>query len=136
LSEGHGGLFGAVTARAEAQCLRLALVYALLDKAEAIDAPHLFAAFALWEYCEASARLIFGSALGDPVADSILRSLRCAGAAGMSRTELRDLFKRHQSADRIGAALEMLRRKGLALPTAEATDGRPAERWRASHVAI
>jgi len=31
LSEGSGGLHGSVTARAEAQCIRLALVYALLD---------------------------------------------------------------------------------------------------------
>ena len=31
LSEGHPGLFGAVTSRAEAQVVRLALIYALTD---------------------------------------------------------------------------------------------------------
>src|SRR5206468_4028956 len=41
LSEGKPGLFGCVTARAEAQVLRLALVYALMDEAETIDKPHL-----------------------------------------------------------------------------------------------
>ena len=36
LSEGYPGLFGAVTGRAEAQCLRLALAYALMRGASEI----------------------------------------------------------------------------------------------------
>ena len=35
------GLLGAITARAEAQTIRLALVYALLDRAAQIDVIHL-----------------------------------------------------------------------------------------------
>ncbi|MCC7081806.1 MAG: DUF3987 domain-containing protein [Burkholderiales bacterium] len=131
LSEGHPSLLGAVTARAEAQCLRMALVFALMDEAEAIDQPHLFAAIAVWERAEASARYIFGSALGDPVADDILRALRVAGSAGMTRTAIRDLFKRHQSAERIGAALELLRRRGFVkCDTRPADGGRPSEVWQ------
>jgi hypothetical protein len=57
LSAGHLGLFGAATARAEAQCLRLALLYALLDKSDDIKPAHLKAALAVWDYCEASAAL-------------------------------------------------------------------------------
>ena len=34
------------------------------------------AALALWAYCEASARFVFGEALGDPVADVILGLLK------------------------------------------------------------
>src|SRR5262249_25433945 len=41
LSAGQAGLLGAVTARAEAQTIRLALIYALLDGAGEIDEPHL-----------------------------------------------------------------------------------------------
>ncbi|MDW8259726.1 MAG: hypothetical protein RML32_09815 [Gammaproteobacteria bacterium] len=131
LSAGHPGLLGAVTARAEAQCVRLALVYALMDGAEAIDRPHLLAALALWEYAEGSARVIFGDALGDPVADEILRALRAAGKAGLTRTQIRDLFRRHQSAERIGAALELLARLGLAGRETRADGaGRPSEVWR------
>ena len=84
LSAEQPGLLGAITARAEAQCVRLALVYALLDQQESIDVPHLRAALAVWEYCEASAARIFGNALGDPVADEILRALLQAGSAGMT----------------------------------------------------
>jgi Protein of unknown function (DUF3987) len=76
LSEPTPGLLGAVIARAEAQTLRLALIYALLDGSETIKVPHLQAAVALWEYCEASATYIFGTVLGDPVADEILRALQ------------------------------------------------------------
>ena len=40
LSEGQPGLVGAVTARAEAQTVRLALLYALLDSKDEIDELH------------------------------------------------------------------------------------------------
>jgi len=130
LSEGHGGLFGAVTARAEAQCLRLALAFALADSRDVLDRQHLLAAIAVWNRAEASARHIFGSALGNPVADDILRALRAKGDAGMTRTEIRDLFKRHESAERIGAALELLERRNLAERSEQAAQGgRPAELW-------
>ena len=130
LSEGYPGLLGAVTARAEAQCLRLALVYALMDGAPAIDRPHLLAAIAVWERAEASARYVFGSALGDRVADEILRALRAAGNAGMTRTSIRDLFSRNERAERIGAALDLLARRGLVQRREQtAQSGRPAEIW-------
>ncbi len=44
------GLLAAMTARTEAQIVRLALVYALLDRSPVIDVPHLRAARALWDY--------------------------------------------------------------------------------------
>lgn len=51
---------------------------------------HLDAAYALWRYCEASARYIFGDGLGDPLADDLRRMLQQAGTAGMTRTEISD----------------------------------------------
>jgi hypothetical protein len=84
LSEGHPGLFGAVTSRGEAQVLRLSSLYALLDCSEVVRAEHLMAALAVWEYCEASARFIFGTSLGDATADDILRALR-GRPEGMTR---------------------------------------------------
>src|SRR5205823_1563547 len=68
LSDEHPGLLGAITARAEAQTIRLALIYALLDGKDQIGEQHLEAALAVWEYCEVSAAHVFGKALGDPVA--------------------------------------------------------------------
>lgn len=130
LSAGRMGLFGAATARAEAQTVRLALLYALLDGAAAIERAHLAAALALWRYCEASALYVFGDALGDPVADEIARALRNAGTAGLSRTDLSNHFQRHESAERIGAALALLRARGLICAETQTTSGRPREVWR------
>jgi hypothetical protein len=129
LSAEQPGLLGAITARAEAQTIRLALIYALLDGKDQIDVVHLRAAIAVWEYCEASAARIFGNALGDPVADEIMLALQHAAGTGMSRTAIRDLFGRHRSGDRIGAALAFLSTKGRARMEKKITDGRPSETW-------
>ena len=76
LSNGFPGLVGAVTSRAEAQAMRLACLYALLDKSPIIKVEHLMAALAVWDYCFASARYIFGEELGNSIADEILKLLK------------------------------------------------------------
>jgi hypothetical protein len=112
LSEGSAGLVGAVTGRAEAQTLRLAMLYAILDAKTEIDHPHLTAALALWRYCDASAVYIFGDRIGDDVADAILNALRVR-RDGMTRTEISALFARNVSSARIGEALGLLAGRGL-----------------------
>jgi len=131
LSQEVPGLLGAVTARAEAQTMRLACVYALLDQSPVIRRQHLEAALAVWTYCEASARFIFGDALGDPVADTILRALRQV-EDGLTRTQINHLFKGNRAAADIARALAVLLEAGLAVGLPELdTGGRPAEQWYA-----
>jgi hypothetical protein len=72
---------------------------------------------------------IFGRAIGDPVADEIERALQQAGAAGMTRTAIRDMFGRNRSGDRIGAALQLLMRMSRARFEIATTGGRSAETW-------
>lgn len=132
LSEGASGLHGAVTARAEAQVVRLALIYALLDGADSIGRDHLLAALAVWQYTDATAGYVFGASLGDRIADEILRRLVRAGDVGLTRTEIRDVFGRHETTERIGTALELLRSKGRAACESVSTGGRPTELWRAT----
>jgi hypothetical protein len=129
LSSAKPGLLGAITARAEAQVVRLATLYALLDGSTSISFDHLRAAVAVWDFCEASATHVFGDAIGDPVADQILRALRQAGAEGMTRTAISHLFGRHQSSDQIGAALGRLMNAKLARAVVKETSGRPSEVW-------
>jgi hypothetical protein len=130
LSEGKPGLFGAVTARAEAQVRRIACLYALLDRSSNVQWPHLKAALAIWDYCDQSARYIFGHATGDRLADEILTELHKHGSDGVTRTDIRDLFQRNQSRHRIGAALALLEKWRLAERLTEsAYKGRPTERW-------
>jgi hypothetical protein len=130
LSEDRPGLLGAVTARAEAQTIRLALLYALLDGKLAIAVEHLRAALAVWEYSDASAQLIFGDLQGEPVADAILQGLRNAGAAGLTRTDLSNLFQRHQPAYRIDRAVAKLLQVGkIRRVVPPPGRGRPPELW-------
>ena len=84
---------------------------------------------AVWEYCETSVARIFGSALGDPIADEIMRALQEAGRGGMTRTAIRDLFGRHRAGDRINLALALLMAKKRARMEKKSTDGRPIEIW-------
>jgi hypothetical protein len=129
LSEGKPGMLGAVTSRAEAQCLRLALLYALLDHSDYLERRHVESALAVWRYCEASARFVFGEALGDDVADTILRALKDT-PAGLTRTEISALFSRNVEASAIARALQALKARGLAqCRSGAATGGRPAEQW-------
>lgn len=107
LSADRPGLLGAVTARAEAQVIRLSLIFALLDSKDQIDTVHLQAAMAVWGYCDQSANLIFGDSLGDPVADDILAALR-RSAAGMTRTDINNLFGRNRTSEQIAGALATL----------------------------
>lgn len=110
--------------------MRLALIYAMLDMSYVVKTQHLKAALALWEYCEASARFIFGDTLGDPVVDELFRALR-ANPQGLTRTEIRDLFGRNKEAGEIERALMALLGDGLVRKAEERTKGRPTERWLA-----
>ncbi|OKL36228.1 DUF3987 domain-containing protein [Domibacillus mangrovi] len=102
LSTGVGGLIGAVTSRAEAQTMRLACIYALLDQSDKITVIHLKAALDLWGYCFRSARFIFGSGaiLEQPNAIKLLDELKRregSGEGGMTRNEVREFFNRNLS---------------------------------------
>lgn len=118
-------MFGAVVARGEAQTVRLATIYAVLDHSEEIRREHILAALALWEYAEESARYIFGDASGDPEADTILEALRANRSNGLTRTNIGDIFGRNKNAERIGQALALLSKLGKAYQEYEETGGRP-----------
>ncbi|MHB8391411.1 MAG: YfjI family protein [Acidobacteriaceae bacterium] len=133
LSDGLPGLLGAATSRAEAQVLRLSGLYAVLQESAVIRVEHLTAALALWDYCYASARFIFGDATGDAVADRIHEALEIAGAEGLSRTGIRDIFKRNVSAERIEQALAQLATLRRAESFTVPTEGRSIEMWRLTH---
>jgi hypothetical protein len=128
LSEGRPGLCGAMVGRADAQVVRLSLLYALMDRSSEIRREHLEAALAVWDYAEASARFIFGAGLGDHVADEILRRLRAA-PDGLTRTDISQSFGGHRAAADLARALGLLTRHDLAHAMSETTGGRPGERW-------
>ncbi len=130
LADGKPGMLGAMTARAEAQTLRLAMLYALLDLDELIRVPHLEAALAVWKYSYQTCQWLWGQRLGDPVADAIMAALRRAGDKGLTRTQIySDVFQRHVPRERIEAALIALAGAGLARAEKRSGGGRPFEVW-------
>jgi hypothetical protein len=129
LSEGKPGLIGRVLGRAEAQVMRLACLYALIDGHERVDVEHLAAALAFWDYSEKSAMTIFGEMSGYPTADRIMAALG-ESPEGMSETDLRDLFGRNKSSDEIQRALTGLLSAGKVKPEVIPTGRRPKTIWR------
>jgi hypothetical protein len=126
LSAGRPGVLGAVTSRAEAHVMRIALIYAVLDQSTTIKADHLKAGLALWDYCARSAAYIFGDGTGDRDVDAVLAALRAA-PEGLTKNEVREkVFRGNKSP---GLALEKLAGWRLAYYHKEETPGRHAERW-------
>lgn len=128
LSAGKSGLSGAVIARAEAQVLRLSVLYAALDGSDVIRLPHQNAALAVWDYSEESALHIFGDSLGDPIADRILAALR---TEDMTRTDIFMMFKKNIRSALITQALNLLLRENKVRYETRKTDGRSAIVWMA-----
>ncbi len=124
LPEKDNGLFGAITNRAEAQMVRLSLIYALLDCSPEILPEHLIAASALWNYCESSARYVFGDRFGDPVADTIYDMLRQPNVR-MSTTDIHRRFGNNKTKIQIEQGLTNLLDKKKIKLSIEQTNGRP-----------
>lgn len=132
LTEETEGLIGSLTARAPVQVMRIACIYALLDKSQLIKIPHLKAALAIWEYSEHSVTYIFGDSIGDPYADRILSELRQIYPDGMTETEIWKLFGNH-GGRRIQSALKVLNNSNLVVVSrGESTGGRIPKIWRAA----
>ena len=112
----------------DAQLLRLSAIYAALDRSPVVDACHLQAALAVWDYCRDSARLLFDTAPSDPTARRISEALD-VNPQGLSRVQIRALFHRHVSKDRIDQALEQLMALDLIHRRTTAGRGRSATVW-------
>ena len=91
LSKDHPGRWGQATSRGEAQVVRLALVYSLLDGGEHIALSHLKAAESVWNYCSESARWAFMESRFSRHAHSVLNAL-AQGPMTLSRISV-DVFK-------------------------------------------
>jgi hypothetical protein len=129
LSEGKPGLLGSMTARAEANVTRLALIYALLDQSTLIQPIHLRAALALWAYAENSARYIFREMTGNEDADAIVEAL-ITSPEGLTRTDVSQFFGRHKTSEVIGQALDLLISLGKVKKEKVPTEGRSKDVYK------
>jgi hypothetical protein len=124
-----------MTARGEAQVTRLALIHTLLDQSSAIEVGHLEAALALWRFCQASTRYVFGEMTGDTTGDVILRALKQAGSNGLMKRDIINLFGRNLAVSKIDTALAQLQAAGKVISRQTGAPvgigGRPREMWYA-----
>lgn len=125
LSEGRTGQVGRVTARAEAQAMRLSVIYAALDASQVIREVHLRAALALWTFADISAQWIFGTQTGSSLADKIRDAVRAA-PDGISLSDVWQLTARHGSKLHTENAIRLLEATGEVRRDSRATGGRPA----------
>lgn len=118
------GVWDAITSRGEAQTLRLAMIFALLDCSPTIQTQHLEASLAVWRYCDDSARLLFS---GDGPLEWTLRKL-VYQRPGIMRTELRHSVSHSIKQETFDAALSSLLQRGeiICVPVYEE---RQAERY-------
>lgn len=131
LTKDEPGAFGAATARAEAQTLRLALTFALLDGSLEIQGSHLIQAIAVWRYCLDSARYLFGGRSVDRTAEKVAKIVTEAGADGITQTKLYTDLGKHVKSSRLAAILAELQAAGRVSQTITETPGRPIITWRA-----
>ena len=128
LSSGKVGLAGAMSARAEAQTLRIALIYAVLDGCNNLDIPHLRAALEVWRYCQNSVDYCFGGSLSNTTADKI-KSMLASMPEGASLTQISHHFGRNKKSDELQRALASLKESGIARSETRKTGGRAADLW-------
>ena len=123
------GAVGALLARTKPYLLRLALVYALLDRSEHIEPVHLGAACAVWDYHTATVQNVYGGRTGNRLDDRLLDAIREAGGTA-NRTALSGALSRHVTAAALDAARDRLVAVGAVEVESVKTAGRPREVWR------
>lgn len=128
LNQHAAGVLGEVTSRAPTHVLRLAMTYALADSSPTLELQHLDAAFAVWQFCAASAKTIFGSLTGNRDVDAVVKELHRATDHTITRTEISVLLHRHRSTRQLDAICDALLDTGLVAHRRDSTGaGRPTD---------
>jgi hypothetical protein len=132
----HVSFLDGVLVRDTSHLLKLAMIYAVLDKTDKIDNNHLQAALAMCDYSQTSARWLFAEHTGNPLANNIYRAL-LREPAGLSRTQISDqVCYRNTPSSKLDEALEALAKNGLARLTIQLGEkGLKIEQWSASRIA-
>ena len=139
-ADAPSALLADLEARGDMHCLRLAMIFALLDGTPVIELAHFGAALAVWRYCRDSARYVFGpdGAMEDArelsemaraqkkFEDDLAKLDEALQEAGqLSGREQRLVFSNNRSAAHIGRLRKELISRGQAAEVAEGSGGRP-----------
>jgi len=127
LSKAYPGLVGCVINRAEAQVLRIAMIYCLLDGSSVIEVNHLEAALAVWDYCKKSAIKIFGGRERDPISQKIVKFLK---TGPKTKTEIHNKFSNHLNKEVFDIVLNECIESGRIIFDRKKTAGAPKNIYR------
>lgn len=131
------GETAALIGRAEAQILRLSLIYALLDGSEKITHEHICTARLVWEYCQKSVEFIFSEFNREKESSMVLNLLSALKEKPLSQSEIAiDVFKGHISANKLVKLLKKLNAQGLIESKKQKTAGRPKTLWSLTDAGI
>lgn len=119
------GLVGAITARAEAQLLRVAMVYALSDSSPVIEPEHLRAAWAVVTFAQDSAEHLFADTSGDPLIERVFTIVNNAGPSGIARADITRDLSGHVHGGELDAVLAALEKANRIYMQTQPTAGRP-----------
>ena len=128
LSIERSGLSDMILSRALTNTLRLALLYAVLDKSKKIKKHHLESSLALSKYVEQSVEYIFGDAIQDTPGNKIIDSLTKA-TGGLTGKELHAIFSNHLPRLEMESTLNRLIAHNKITVLDEKTKGRPRKRF-------
>ena len=93
-----------------------------MDKSNVVRRAHLEAALDFWNYCENSARHIFGQNTGDKLANFIYQKLK-SSKKGLSKTNIFKITNNNYGSKQIEDALLILDANGLAYSRDEKREG-------------
>jgi hypothetical protein len=130
LTQSRVGIWGSVTARAAQHVMRLSVIQTIINGLREIGMDAQDAAAEDWRYADDSSQFIYAPSY-DPVAETILERLRNVSPAGLTRTDIFNLWKGHKPAEEIETALKKLAAAGVARFHQAKGKTRPKEVWAA-----
>jgi len=101
------GVWGQVTDRAEAQVVRLSLLFAIMDLSRRIELKHIKAAKAVWDYSFKSAQWVFGDSPYSANGKRLLESLQ-NGTLTLTQIS-HDVFNKHLHGAKLNAVMDEIK---------------------------
>jgi hypothetical protein len=136
LSEPRTGDHAKVTIRAAPIILRIAVIFAVLDRDYEIDVRHIEAARAFWDYCDQTSAFLFPCRAVDADGARVLKAIDADDARthGLTPAEIsRRAFGGHKTRPEMVAILSLLNEAGLICHEPE-RKGRACSVWKRTHV--
>lgn len=107
------GVFGAITSRGENQVMRMAMIYAILDKSKEIKVVHLKAAEAVWRYSQQSVKYLFENKYSRLNTDTLKLKRALIESNSLTLTEVSKVFNNNKTKSELSSIIDILLTEGM-----------------------